>query len=89
MKTSTTKHLTYFACATGVILLIPLVAMQFYRDVNWTLSDFIFAAVLLFGAGVVYELESRNMAYRMHRTLFGVAVVTVLLVVWVLAATGD
>lgn len=31
----------------GLMLLTPLVAMQFTSEVNWTGSDFIFAAVLI------------------------------------------
>ena len=37
--------------ATPTALLIaPAVAMQFTREVQWTAFDFVFAAVLLFGA---------------------------------------
>lgn len=39
------------ALATGMILLVPLVAMQFAHDVVWTGFDFAVAAVLLAGAG--------------------------------------
>ncbi len=28
-------------CAAAFLLLLPLVAMQFTREVNWTLSDFV------------------------------------------------
>ncbi len=31
------------------LLLLPAVAMRFTAEVNWTGSDFVFAAVLLFG----------------------------------------
>jgi len=37
----------------GLILLAPLVAMQFTREVAWTASDFLFAGVLLIGGGGV------------------------------------
>ena len=35
-----------------VLLLVPLVAMQFTREVRWGLADFIVAGALLFGAGL-------------------------------------
>jgi nitrate/nitrite transporter NarK len=42
------------------LLLIPLVAMQFTNEVNWTLSDFVVAAVLLLGTGLVCEFVMRK-----------------------------
>ena len=36
----------------GLLLLAPLVAMQFTREVNWTVSDFLFAALLVVSLGV-------------------------------------
>ncbi len=42
------------------LLLIPLVAMQFTNEVNWTLSDFVVAAVLLLGTGLIFEFVMRK-----------------------------
>lgn len=73
--------------ATGVILLLPLIAMQFSDEVNWTVSDFVFAGGLLLGAGVTYELAARigGFAYQ-------AGVVTALaagvLTFWVTGAVG-
>ena len=39
--------------ATAIILLTPLIAMQFPNSgVNWIVSDFVFAGGILLGAGV-------------------------------------
>ena len=35
-------------------LLLPFMAMQFTREVNWTGSDFIFAAVMIGGVGLLF-----------------------------------
>jgi hypothetical protein len=83
-----TKSLTRLALATAGLLLIPLVAMQFTKEVFWTLSDFVIAGVLLFGAGLTYVLVSRlgtNGAYRLGA---GVAVAAGLLLVWGNLAVG-
>ena len=49
------------------LLLLPLIAMQFTHEVNWTLSDFIFAGVIVAIVGGTFELAVRasgNWAYR-------------------------
>ena len=45
--------------AAGLILL-PLVAMQFTSEVNWTFSDFVFAAVMFGSVGLGLELAVRK-----------------------------
>ncbi len=83
-----TKSLTRLALATAGLLLIPLVAMQFTQEVAWTLSDFVIAGGLLFGAGLTYVLVARlgtNGAYRLGA---GVAVAAGLLLVWGNLAVG-
>jgi len=52
----------------GFLLLLPLVAMQFTTEVNWTASDFAFAAVVLGAVGGTFELavrKSGSVAYRL------------------------
>ena len=43
------KVIIWIALATGLILLVPLLATQFTSEVNWTLLDFATAGTLLFG----------------------------------------
>ena len=50
------KALIRIALGTAFILLVPLVAMQFTDEVAWDLADFVVAGILLFGAGLAYEL---------------------------------
>ena len=82
------KSIARLAIATALLLLVPLVAMQFTQEVKWSLSDFVFMGTLLFGTGMAYLLlmnRSGNAAYRLGA---GVALATGLLVVWVNAAVG-
>jgi uncharacterized membrane protein YgdD (TMEM256/DUF423 family) len=76
------------ALATALILLIPLVAMQFTDEVNWSLSDFIIMGILLFGSGLVYVLTTRNMNDAKHRIAVGAIVLIALLLIWVHLAVG-
>ena len=85
------KNIIRIALVTACILLLPLVAMQFTDEVVWDLADFVVAGVLLFGAGLTYELVARrarkagNTAYR---AAVGVAVATALILVWMNLAVG-
>ena len=73
----------------AALVLAPLVAMQLQAPgVNWTLSDFIFAIVLIGGVGGPFELAvraSRNWAYRGGAAL---ALLTGFLLVWINGAVG-
>jgi hypothetical protein len=72
---------------TALILLTPLVAMQFTDEVNWTVGDFVFAGLVLVGAGITYELAARvgNLAYQ---AAVVVALGAGVLTMWVTGAVG-
>ena len=74
--------------AAALILLAPLVAMQFTDEVSWTVSDFVFADVLIFGALGAYELAARRAGNTAYRAAVGVALATAVLLVWTNAAVG-
>ncbi len=70
-------------CAVPLLLLLPAVAMQFTRDVQWTATDFGFAGAVLIGAGLVIELVTRVTARPALR--FGAALVVGALVLGIWA----
>jgi len=76
------------ALGTALLLLIPLVAMQFTTKVNWTPADFLVAGLLLFGAGLAYVLVARLGSNGSYRLGVGVAVAAGLLLVWGNLAVG-
>ena len=76
----------WIATVTVVILLIPFTAMQFSNEVVWTLSDFIVAGVLLFGAGSLFILTARRI--KKYRFAMGVLFLTALLYIWAELAVG-
>jgi hypothetical protein len=83
-----TKSIFRLALATALLLLIPLVAMQFSQDVNWTLFDFGVAGALLFGAGLAYVLVARMGSNGNYRLAAGLAIAAGLLLVWGNLAVG-
>ena len=72
----------------ALLLLLPLVAMQFTDEVNWTAFDFVFAAVLFGSVGLAFEFivrKSISIAYRCGAAL---AVIAAFLTIWVNGAVG-
>jgi hypothetical protein len=82
------KNIIRIALATAFLLLIPLIAMQFTSEVNWTLSDFVVAGALLFGTGLTYELIARKSGSIAYRFAVGIALAAALLLVWINLAVG-
>jgi hypothetical protein len=74
--------------ATAVLLMVPLVAMQFTPEVRWTLSDFVVAGILLFGTGFAYEMAARRAATPVLRIAWGAALGSALFLVWANLAVG-
>ena len=70
------------------ILLLPAFAMQFTAEVNWTASDFVFAAILLGFLGAVVELAARLARPGGQRIGYVLAGVTTFLTLWSNAAVG-
>lgn len=82
------KRLLVIIAFIAVLLVIPLVAMQFTNDVNWTLSDFIVAAILLFGTGFLCELTIRKINKVKFKIAVCVIILTGLIIIWAELAVG-
>ena len=82
------KRLIGIVLAVALLLLIPLIAMQFTDDVNWTLFDFIVAGVLLLATGLMCELVIRKVTKIEHRVAICLAIIAVLLLIWAELAVG-
>ena len=81
------KVFGWIAGVTGLILLIPLIAMQVSDEWNWSLSDFVVIGILLFGTGFAFVHVAR-VTPRKYRTVIGIAFVIALLYVWAELAVG-
>lgn len=87
--TSLNRSVTRVAIATGILLMIPFLAMRLTSEVVWTLSDFVVAGGLLFGAGLSFELLVRRAeGSAAYRAAAGIAVGAALLLVWANLAVG-
>lgn len=82
------KRLLGILATILVILLIPLVAMQFSNEVNWKLNDFTMAGILLLGTGLIIELVLRKVKKKEHRKIVVLVTLVLLLLVWIELAVG-
>ncbi len=82
------KRLTGILLTVAFILLIPLIAMQFTDEVNWTLLDFVVMGILLLGTGLISELVLRNIKKFEHRFFFIAGILVALFLIWAELAVG-
>ncbi|MEZ4797517.1 MAG: hypothetical protein R2785_10155 [Flavobacteriaceae bacterium] len=71
-----------------LILLIPLIGMQISDGVNWSLSDFIIAGVLLLTTGLSSELVIQNVKKKEIRNTLIIVLIMALLLIWIELAVG-
>ncbi len=76
------------ALGTALILSIPLAAMQFSAEVNWDLADFTIIGILLFSAGLLYELIASQLPNKNHRFATGIVILLTVLYIWAELAVG-
>ncbi len=74
--------------AAALVLLLPLIAMQFTDEVVWDVSDFAVFGALLLGAGVTYEFAARMTSNTAYRFAVGLALAAAFILVWVNGAVG-
>src|SRR6478736_3444461 len=87
-QTKLYRSILAVALATLLILMVPLVTMQFTEDVVWSAADFITAGTLLFSTGLAFVLAlglRSNIAYRAAMIL---AIGATFFMIWANLAVG-
>jgi hypothetical protein len=82
------KRLVFIIIFIAILLLFPLIAMQFTNTVQWTLFDFLVAGVLLFSTGLVCELVLRKVKKNKQRFIICLGVIALLTIIWIELAVG-
>lgn len=82
------KRLTGIIATVAILLSIPLIAMQFTNEVNWDLTDFIVAGILLLGTGLLCEFVMRKVTKTTHRIALCGFILLVLALIWIELAVG-
>ena len=85
---SLAKPARVVALITGVLLCIPLEAMQFTKEVNWGVGDFLAAGFLLFASGMAYVVAARRAHNPVQRRLILAVILLILGITWAELAVG-
>ena len=82
------RRLIGIVLAVVLILLIPLIAMQFTNEVNWNLFDFVVMGSLLLGTGLMCELVIRKVQNKDYRIGILAVIAVALFLIWAELAVG-
>lgn len=82
------KRAFIFLAIVVILLLIPLVAMQFTNEVDWDIFDFVVMGFLLLGTATVCEIVLRLVKRIEYRILICGAVLLALFLIWAELAVG-
>ena len=82
------KRLIVILSAVAFILLIPLVAMQFTNEVNWSPFDFAVMGALLLSTGLLCEFVMRKFTGLKHRIIICGIILVALFFIWAELAVG-
>ena len=82
------QNVVRIVVGTAVILAVPLVAMLFTDEVQWTSFDFTMAGALLFAAGLTYEVAASSTRNPRYKIAIATAVATMLVLIWLHLAVG-
>lgn len=71
-----------------ILLLIPLIAMQFTKEVRWTILDFCIASIILFTTALLIEIVLRTITNLKLRIVLLTIIISALLLIWAELSVG-
>ena len=72
----------------GIILLIPMMAMQFTDEVNWSFLDFIIMGIMLSITGLALGIIIKKIKDYKYRNIFITIIVMIFLLIWAELGVG-
>lgn len=83
-----TKTILILLSLVIIVLLIPIIAMQFTNEVHWSVMDFVMAGILLFGTSLAIEFVLRKVKSNKHRILICGIILFTIFLLWAELAVG-
>ena len=72
----------------GLLLLIPLIAMQFTDEVNWSFFDFIIMGLMLTITGLLIRITLKKFKNSKNRILLIAIIIVIFLLIWAELGVG-
>jgi len=82
------KRLLLILLIIPFLLLLPLLAMQFSDEVNWTVFDFMAMALLLSLVAILIEITLRLKIIRNYKIILFLSIVAFFFLLWAELAVG-
>ncbi|RAJ13427.1 hypothetical protein [Olleya aquimaris] len=82
------KTILYLIITVIAVLSIPLIAMQFTNDVNWSVFDFVIAGILLFSLGLITTYLVKTIKNPKIKIGIIVVLIILFLLIWAELAVG-
>jgi hypothetical protein len=82
------KRLIGIVLSVALILLVPLLAMQFTEEVDWSPFDFMVMGILLLGTGLLCELVIRKVKDMDYRIGIIAVILIALFLIWAELSVG-
>ncbi|MBX4188147.1 MAG: hypothetical protein KW793_03355 [Candidatus Doudnabacteria bacterium] len=82
------KRILRLLLITGLLLLIPVLASQYVDGWDWSFSDYVFAGIMFFGTGALFEWGRSISANMFYRAGFGLALLAGFMITWANLAVG-
>ena len=72
----------------GLLLMIPLIAMQLTDEVKWSLFDFIIMGAMLSITGLLGDVILKKVKKSKHRLILYITIVMIFFLIWAELAVG-
>mgnify|MGYP004298373349 FL=1 len=72
----------------GLLLLIPMIAMQLTDEVNWSFFDFVIMGVMLSITGLAIGIIIKKIKYYKYRNIFIAIIIMIFLLIWTELGVG-
>ena len=72
----------------GLLLLFPLIAMQFTDEVNWSFSDFIIMGAILTITGLLIRITLKKFKNSKNRIILIAIIIIIFFLIWAELGVG-
>ena len=72
----------------GLLLLIPMIAMQLTDEVNWSFFDFLIMGIMLSITGLALGIIIKKVKHHKYRNIFIAIIIIIFLFIWAELGVG-